>query len=79
MARNRKRAAVQDRERAERQAQCELGRWLKELQTVMLNRYMHQVERGAVCPVCGLPLVDRSDLVSLSVQTEQGFVHRKCA
>jgi len=79
MARNRKRAAVRDRERAERQAECEIACLIKELQTAMLNRYMHQVQRGAVCPVCGLPLVDPSDLVSLSVQTEQGIVHQKCA
>ena len=79
MARNRKRAAVRDRERAERQDVCEFARWIKELQQAKLRSYMHQVGRGAVCPVCGLPLVDPSSLVSLSVQTERGIVHQKCA
>ena len=79
MARTRKRSKTRDKERAERRELCEFFRAFKEDQAQLLAEYGRQVDAGAVCPVCGCPLVDPESLVSCSVMTPEGIVHEACA
>ena len=79
MARSRKRSGARAKERAERRETCEASRGFKGYQAALLAEYEGLVKAGACCPLCGLPLVDPSRLISVSVPSPVGIVHEDCA
>ena len=79
MPKSRKRPETRARERAERRERCEYFRAFKVDQAEILAEYGRLVDAGAVCPVCGCPLVNLEEAVSVSVFTDRGIVHEACA
>ena len=79
MARSRVRPSTRAKVRAERRELGELLRQRKAFGAELLAEYEILVEAGACCPICGFPLVDANELVSVSAWTESGITHEDCA
>jgi len=79
MARTRKRTKAKDKARIERREFCETSRAVKVALSEECAEYRRAVDAGALCPLCGCPLVDWGDSVSVSVLTDHGFIHEACA
>lgn len=79
MSRTRMRVKARDKKRELRRGSCEVSRALKLEQAEAWAEYSRMVRAGAVCPICGHPLVNYEELVSISVMTDRGIVHEWCA
>jgi DNA repair exonuclease SbcCD ATPase subunit len=79
MSRTRMRVKARDKKRELRRGSCEVSRALKLEQAEAWAEYSRMVRAGAACPICGHPLVNCDELVSISVMTDRGIVHESCA